>query len=803
MSGGQIDELMDLWAAREGGNPPFANHDDLYSTIDAIEAGHIPWQSFEVTYIGDVDPDETTPWKTQAHTVYFRDPRLLLHAQLGNPDFQAEMDYAPKQVYREDGKREYKDFMSGNWSWRQAETLASTDPQTHGATFVPVILGSDKTTVSVATGQNEYYPLYISNGLIHNNVRRAHRNGVMLVGFLAIPKTDREHESSPEFRTFRRQLFHSSLENILNSLKPAMTTPEVVRFGDGHFRKVIYGLGPYIADYPEQVLLACVVQGWCAICSALSKDLDGPGGRRAQRLTEHLFATFEHKKMWDDYGVIPDVLPFTWDFPHADIHELLSPDILHQLVKGTFKDHLVAWVEAYLIKQHGTTRTKEIMADIDRRIAAAPAFPGLRRFPEGRGFKQWTGDDSKALMKVYLPAIEGHVPDQMVRAFSAFLDFCYLVRRSVITEDTLAEIDAALARYHHERSIFKTVATTNFSLPRQHSLTHYRRLIQEFGAPNGLCSSITESKHIKAVKEPWRRSSRYQALGQMLTINDRLDRLAAARVDFTARGMLLGPSAPKRHASRPILTTLPTANDDEDVGPVDDDGILGEVKLAHVPARGYPRDPRLLAQHLRFPDLPDLIRRFLFAQENPDDKRDLQDVHLPECPPLPSSVKVYPSAVATFLAPSDQSGIGGLMRERIRSTRSWRGGPARHDCVFVEGEAGEPGFRGLMAARVMLFMSIKHDGMNFDCALVTWFSTIGDDPCPNVGMWMVEPDVDAWGRRIRDIVHIDTILRSAHLLPIFGNEFLPHRIKHTDSLDNFKAFYINKYADHHSHEIAF
>jgi hypothetical protein len=43
-----------------------------------------------------------------------------------------------------------------------------------------------------------------------------------------------------------------------------MTTPEVARFPDGHFRRVIYGLGPYIADYPEQALLACIVQGWCA-----------------------------------------------------------------------------------------------------------------------------------------------------------------------------------------------------------------------------------------------------------------------------------------------------------------------------------------------------------------------------------------------------------------------------------------------------------------------------------------------------------------------------------------------------------
>jgi hypothetical protein len=43
-----------------------------------------------------------------------------------------------------------------------------------------------------------------------------------------------------------------------------MTTPRVTRCGDGHFRRVIYGLGPYIADYPEQALLACIVQNWCA-----------------------------------------------------------------------------------------------------------------------------------------------------------------------------------------------------------------------------------------------------------------------------------------------------------------------------------------------------------------------------------------------------------------------------------------------------------------------------------------------------------------------------------------------------------
>jgi len=63
------------------------------------------------------------------------------------------------------------------------------DPDTHGSTFVPVILGSDKTTVSVATGQNDYYPLYASVGNVRNNVRHAHRNAVAVISFLAMPKS--------------------------------------------------------------------------------------------------------------------------------------------------------------------------------------------------------------------------------------------------------------------------------------------------------------------------------------------------------------------------------------------------------------------------------------------------------------------------------------------------------------------------------------------------------------------------------------------------------------------------------------
>ena len=124
----------------------------------------------------------------------------------------------------------------------------------------------------------------------------------------------------------------------------------------------------------------------------------------------------------------------------------------------------------------------------------------------------------------------------------ALLDFCYIARRSALTEDDVSQLKDALSRFHQYREIFITTGVRgDFLVPRQHALVHFPSLIRLFGAPNGLCSSITESKHIRAVKEPWRRSNRNQALGQMLVTNQRTDQLMAARSDFINRGMLDGP----------------------------------------------------------------------------------------------------------------------------------------------------------------------------------------------------------------------------------------------------------------------
>lgn len=145
------------------------------------------------------------------------------------------------------------------------------------------------------------------------------------------------------------------------------------------------------------------------------------------------------------------------------------------------------------------------------------------------------------IYQVYLHAIQGHVPPGVVQTVRAFLDFCYLARRSMLSEHHLAQLEKALSQFHEHRQAFlRHQIREDFLMPRQHAMVHYPALIRLFGAPNGLCSSITESKHIRAVKEPWRRSSRYEALGQMLVTNQRLDQLAAARCDFSKRGMLNG-----------------------------------------------------------------------------------------------------------------------------------------------------------------------------------------------------------------------------------------------------------------------
>ncbi|KAG1871052.1 hypothetical protein C8R48DRAFT_770646 [Suillus tomentosus] len=202
----QIDHLLDLWAASliqagaDLSQVPFKDHCDVYKTIDSTPLGDVKWQSFSVKYTGDIPDGDPAPWMTESYNVWFRNPHQVVQNMLANPDYATEVDLRPYcEFATETDERQWQDFMSGDWAWNQADQIAE-DPDTHSSMFVPVILSSDKTTVSVATGQNDYYLLYASIGNIHNNVCRAHRGAVAVIRFLAMPKTTKQHAKTAIFR---------------------------------------------------------------------------------------------------------------------------------------------------------------------------------------------------------------------------------------------------------------------------------------------------------------------------------------------------------------------------------------------------------------------------------------------------------------------------------------------------------------------------------------------------------------------------------------------------------------------------
>ncbi|KAF9061853.1 hypothetical protein BDP27DRAFT_1484790 [Rhodocollybia butyracea] len=722
MSQKDVNELLDIWslfqrqrAQRSGSDDnelgPFSEYCDMYGSIDDIHEGGAPWKCFQ-TSLDDTLPIDAPEWRKTSYQVWYRDPNTVISNILANPELSKDFDPAPYIHRDKHGTRRWCDFMSGNFAWRHATQIYNEEGNNvEGAMLVPVILSANKTTVSVATGHVEYHPLYLTIGNISNVVQQAHCNAV-------IPIAERKYDKDVNFRIFKKQLYHSSITAILKTLKPGMKVPVVCRCPDGHF---------------QRLLLSGIVQGWCGRCTAPSSNLDAAADRCTRQLNEVLLDEYggDRKILWDNYGIDDDVTPFMANFPRADIHKMLSPDLLHQIIKGCFKDMLVEWAYEYLVIMHGETEADKIMDDIDRRIALVPSFPGLRRFPHGRRFKQWTGDDSKALMKVYLPAVAEYLPEEMMKCLSSFLNFCYLVRRSDIDENLLNEIHTALNEFHHHHEAFR-------------------------------------SRHITAVKKPWRRSSRFQALSQMLLTNQRIDKLLAFHSTLASRGLLLPRYVPPE--------IFDAERDD-----------------------GYPRFIQALGIYIGQPTLEHLTRQFLHNElhkgSEPADNLDL--------PYIQSKINVYHSAVAVFYAPSDNSGIHGMKRERIRCTPSWRGVP-RHDCVLVTLNEERAGFQGMSAARVLLLFSFVHESRTYPCALLHWYNTHGHSRDPKTGMWRVKPAFHD-SRKQRPclaVVHLNTLIHGVHLIPVYGPQAVPaNGLKYYHSLDVFTAFYVSKYADYHASEI--
>ncbi|KAG2132162.1 hypothetical protein BD769DRAFT_1666157 [Suillus cothurnatus] len=229
----------------------------------------------------------------------------------------------------------------------------------------------------------------------------------------------------------------------------------------------------------------------------------------------------------------------------------------------------------------------------------------------------------------------------------------------------------------------------------------------------------------------------------MLLTNQRLDKIAALRVDFTARKML--NSCAVSHLED-LVGNMSNENaqdsnggggaqndDDGERNPLDPlvehdeigDGVLegpraqSDVKLACTLQRSRAHNIRTLVVEMDIPDLPQLVRLFLYDQLLADDSHNSDDVPLSACPRFEGPIKIFNSAAATFFAPSNPSGVGGMRREHICAVPSWQKGPPRYDTVFIN-TGSKDSINRMEVGRVLCFFSFCHSDTD-------------------TGLWMVRP----------------------------------------------------------------
>jgi hypothetical protein len=382
-----------------------------------------------------------------------------------------------------------------------------------------VIIATDKTQLTQFSGNKAAYPVYLTIGNIPKATRRKpSKHACVLLAYLSVDKIDRSRMNDQEHRSRVQRLFHESMRIVLEPLIAGGKNGIEMTSSDGAVRRVHPILTCYVADYPEQCLVACTKYGTCPKCKASAKHLEDPlpTENRTQKWTETIIddgkkhANGNPQKL-HAYCMSFDVAgsvykPFWEGFPLCNIHSSITPDVLHQMYQGVFK-HLVTWCQNILTPQ-----------ELDRRIRALPPAFGLRPFKNGIfALSQISGTERKNMAKVLLGCLVGCMPVQGIAAVTALLDFIYIAQYSTHDSITLEYLKDALDRFHGNREYFiTTLVRDDFNIPKFHSLLHYVESIENLGTTDNYNTEMFERLHIDFAKHGWRASNQRDEFPQMI-----------------------------------------------------------------------------------------------------------------------------------------------------------------------------------------------------------------------------------------------------------------------------------------------
>ena len=432
------------------------------------------------------------------------------------------MAYAPEKVYtdKEGLNRRYDEMWTGDWWWEMQVSYAVRSTNLNlfpfktklpaGATISPIILASDKTNLSRFGGDKQAWPVYMTIGNISKDIRRRpSSHGSVLIGYLPVAKLLNFPESTRSNAVYR--LYHQSMRILLQPLVNAGTEGVDMTCADGLICRVFPILAAFIADHPEQCLIACCKENYCPRCNVMPNDrgecTDAPL-RTAQsvRFTLYQQQNGEDPLEFEDEGLREVFSPFWADLPHCDIFQCITPDILHQLHKGAFKDHLVKWCTRIIGE-----------AIIDDRFRAMSSHPELRHFKKGiSSVSQWTGKEHKEMQKVFLGVLAGAAPSKVLAAARGLLDFIYYAQYQAHTTETLHHMQESLDLFHANKDAFIDLnIREHFNIPKLHSMCHYVASIRNLGSVDGLNSEGSERLHIDYAKKGYHASNKNDFIPQM------------------------------------------------------------------------------------------------------------------------------------------------------------------------------------------------------------------------------------------------------------------------------------------------
>lgn len=399
-----------------------------------------------------------------------------------------------------------------------------------GATIVPLIISTDKTQLTLFRNKTAY-PVYLTIGNIPKEVRRKPScRAYVLFGYL--PTTRLENEANKASR--RRQLanlYHACMSKILRPLNRAGKSGIFMTTGDGFTHRCHPLLACFVGDYPEQVLTTATFNGECPICPTPRDHLgeynpdDTVELREPERVLHALNSFHDNPagflQACKTIGVKPIVDPFWKHLPYTQIYQSITPDILHQLYQGVVK-HVIGWI----IKAYGAT-------EIDARCRRMPPNHNIRNFTKGIStLSRVTGQEHDHMCRILLglvidtPLLSELSSVRLIRAIRALMDFVYLARYPVHTDETLRLLEDALARFHEAKDIFVDLGIRDaFNIPKLHFMQHYVTFIRLYGTTDNFDTAYTERLHIDFAKDAYAATNHKDEFTQMAKWLERKEKI--------------------------------------------------------------------------------------------------------------------------------------------------------------------------------------------------------------------------------------------------------------------------------------